>query len=182
MFALPPLPTWDTMHPLIIHFPIALLLVAPVFVVMGAIRSSSGKPFLMTALILMLLGTGATWIAVPTGEAAAKLAERTPQINVALEHHEELAETTRLLFTSLSLIFAVIVLGPRLLRKDLDRLPATALLTAFLLLYAAGALVLANTAHAGGRLVHQYGVHTLAFGAQASQAPAALSTSYGDDD
>ena len=28
MIDLPPVPTWDGLHPLIIHFPIALLLVA----------------------------------------------------------------------------------------------------------------------------------------------------------
>ena len=32
----PPVPSWDAMHPMVVHFPIALLLVAPLFVVMAA--------------------------------------------------------------------------------------------------------------------------------------------------
>jgi len=36
MLHFPPIPNWDALHPLIIHFPIALLLIAPIFVVVGA--------------------------------------------------------------------------------------------------------------------------------------------------
>ncbi len=36
MIDLPPLPTWDGIHPLVVHFPIALLLVAPLLVLLAA--------------------------------------------------------------------------------------------------------------------------------------------------
>src|SRR5512140_602898 len=97
LFSLPPLPTWDGLHPLVTHFPIALLLVAPLFLVLGLVRRSSGRPFLLAALLLMALGTIAIFVAVPTGEAAGRLAERTPLVSKALERHEELAETSRVL-------------------------------------------------------------------------------------
>ena len=32
MLQLPPMPTWDAMHPLLIHFPIVLLLISPLFI------------------------------------------------------------------------------------------------------------------------------------------------------
>ena len=35
MIEFPPIPSWDGLHPLIVHFPIALLLVAPLLVVLG---------------------------------------------------------------------------------------------------------------------------------------------------
>ncbi len=172
MFSLPPLPTWDGLHPLVTHFPIALLLVAPLLVVLGLVRRAWGAAFLRAALVLMALGTLAIYVAVPTGEAAGRLAERTPQINQLLEHHEELAEAARVLFTALTVIFGVIVFGPVVLKKELERRTSLAMYAAFLILYGAGAAVLTNTAHQGGQLVHVLGVHALSAspGAGAPQA------------
>ncbi len=160
MNGLPPLPSWDGLHPLIVHFPIALLLVAPLFVVLGvALRRS--RLFLWAALLLMAIGTTATFFAVSTGEAAGKLAERTPQINAVLEHHENLAEATRAVFTALTIVFAAIVAAPVVFRRLQGPAFRIVLPLAFLLLYGAGVVVLANTAHNGGRLVHELGVQAL---------------------
>jgi uncharacterized membrane protein len=169
----PPLPSWDGLHPLIIHFPIALLLVAPLLVVLGALAGKRGKGMLMAALILMVLGTAFSYVAVETGEAAAELADRTPQMAPVLAHHQKLAERTRLMFTVLTLLFAAITLGPALLKRDMKRPLALALYACFLALYAVGAITLANTAHNGGRLVHEFGVRALmpATPPAASEAP-----------
>ena len=161
MSYLPPIPTWDGLHPLIIHFPIVLLLVAPVFVILGALMPKSGRTMYLAALVLMVLGTTSALVAYGTGEAAGKLAERTPQINAALEHHEELAETTRLVFSILTVIFAGLLYVPKLLKFEMGRKTLAAAAIVFLFFYASGAVVLVNTAHQGGMLVHQYGVHAL---------------------
>ncbi len=161
MFELPPIPTLDGLHPLIVHFPIGLLLVAPVFVFLALVWRKYGRALMISALVLMLLGTAATYVSVSTGKAAGKLAERSPEVNVVLEHHEELAERTRLVFTVLTVVFAGLLGGPVVLRRELARGPAVALGVLFLAVYAAGALVLASTAHNGGRLVHELGVHAL---------------------
>ena len=59
MPTLPPIPSWQAIHPLIVHFPIVLLLIAPLFIVMGVVpRPARSFPFLLVALILMTLGTG----------------------------------------------------------------------------------------------------------------------------
>ncbi len=121
MTELPPLPSWDGLHPLVVHFPIALLLVAPLFILLG-LALSRGRPFLWAALLLMAIGTAGTFFAVSTGEAAGKLAERTPQINAVLEHHEHLAERTRAGFAALTVIFAVILLLPAVFRRKPGRL------------------------------------------------------------
>jgi len=79
MLQLPPIPSWDALHPLIIHFPIALLLIAPVFIIAGAVlQPAKGRAYLVAAMVLLLAGTAAIYVAIETGEAAGKLAERVP--------------------------------------------------------------------------------------------------------
>ena len=161
MSYLPPIPTWDGLHPLIIHFPIVLLLVAPLFVILGAIMPKSSRAMYLAALLLMVLGTLAAFVSYQTGEAAGKLAERTPEISAAIERHEELAETTRLLFSILTVIFAAMLYVPKLFKFEFGRKAQALAAIVFLFFYASGALVLVNTAHQGGMLVHQYGVRAL---------------------
>jgi uncharacterized membrane protein len=162
MFQFPPIPSWDALHPLIIHFPIVLLLVAPLFIIIGAVlQPSKGRPYHLAGLALMLLGTIAVFVAVGTGEAAGELAERTQGVSQVLETHETLAERTRVVFSVLSVIFAVLLFVPRLLKQAEKRLISTTLPLAFLVLYSAGALLLVNTAHNGGRLVHEFGVRAM---------------------
>jgi uncharacterized membrane protein len=161
MIQFPPIPAWDALHPLIVHFPIALLLVAPLFIAIGAaLRPENGRVYLVSALILMALGTSAIFLALETGEVAAKLTERTPEINAVLERHEQLAEATRVVFSVLTVIFATIVLLPSLVRRSSGWLAARALLLIFLVLYGAG-MLLVDTAHNGGRLVHELGVKAM---------------------
>jgi uncharacterized membrane protein len=159
MLTLPPLPNWQAIHPLIVHFPIALLLVAPLFMVIGTLRKPDRSfQFMLVALILMALGTVGTFIAASSGEAAGELSENLPQAKVVLERHQELAETTEIAFAALTLIFGSILFVPRLLKSQPSRATSTVLPLVFLLFYATGAIMLANTAHQGGRLVHELGV------------------------
>jgi uncharacterized membrane protein len=158
--ALPPIPSWTELHPLVIHFPIALLLVAPLFIVGGIlVNPQKGRPFLIAALVLMMLGTAGTFFAVATGEAAGEVAQRTAAVSTVLERHEDLAETTRIVFSVLTLIFAALLFLPRLLKREATMISARILPLAFLLFYSAGAVILVNTAHNGGRLVHELGIH-----------------------
>jgi len=159
---LPPVPNWTELHPLVIHFPIALLLVAPLFIVAGIVMNpQKGRPFLVTALALMILGTVGTVVAVLTGEAAAEVTHRSAGVSAVLERHQELAEITRDIFGLLSVIFAAILFVPRLLKRETTTAAARILPLAFLLFYGAGTVVLVNTAHNGGRLVHEFGVHSI---------------------
>lgn len=155
-----PFPTWDGLHPLIIHFPVALLLVAPLFVVLGLYRPPQWRLFSVAALILMVLGTAGAYLAVETGEAAAGLVDRTPQLTTAIQEHQAMAEDTRQVFTFLSVFFALLLAAPRFI-KALPPRRLAALYIFFLVLYLASCLVLARTAHLGGRLVHHFGVQAM---------------------
>jgi uncharacterized membrane protein len=158
---LPPIPSWDGLHPVIVHFPIALLLIAPILIVLGMIFYKNGRAFMISAFVLMLIGTIAAFIATATGEAAGELAERIPGVEGVLENHEELAETTLNIFTALTAIFGAIVFVPMIFKKEFGQKIVIPLSLAFLLFYGAGTVVLLNAAHEGGRLVHEFGVRSM---------------------
>ncbi len=166
MLPLPPNPGWEGLHPLVIHFPIALLLVAPAFVIIGMIFNRHARGFFLSGFFLVLLGTASAFVAVQTGKAAGELAERTPEISAVLERHEDLAETSVTVFSVLTIWYALLLFGPALLKKELPRKFYAAAYVIFLFIYAAGSAVLVNTAHNGGRLVHEYGVHSMMGDAQ----------------
>jgi len=162
MLQLPPIPEWDSLHVLIVHFPIALLLLSPIFIGISAvITPPRGRPYMTAALITLLLGTVSLFIAVSTGHAAGEFAERGGAVGHVLKTHEELAEETKIVFAGLSAILLGMYALPRFLRHDENRLSSTFLPSAFLALYTVGILFLMNTAHAGGRLVHEFGVHAI---------------------
>jgi uncharacterized membrane protein len=172
MINFPPIPSWDGLHPLIVHFPIALLLIAPLFVVVGALLPpDKGRAWFLAALVLMAIGTILSFVAVSTGKAAGELAERNEAVSAVLDRHEELAETTRIVFAALTVIFATIILAPAAMRRVPSRVTSSLLTLVFLLFYGAGGLLLVNTAHNGGRLVHELGVHAMV--AQSGGQPAA---------
>lgn len=203
---LPPLPSWDGLHPIIVHFPIALFLVVPLLILIGIFMPRRGRSFLTSAFILMLIGTIATWVAVSTGEQAGELAERMANVEAVLENHEELAETTRNVFTALTVIFGTILLVPLAFRKPANRETALVagnspegkpgifsfsraqkimipLCLGFLLFYSAGLILLVNTAHEGGRLVHEFGVRAvMSTTAQNTGGPPPAGKTDDDDD
>ncbi len=157
---LPPWPGWDGLHPLIIHFPIGLLMIAPLFVLLALLVRRHATGFSQAALVLLVLGTAATFVAVSTGKAAGELAEHNDAINAVISAHEELAETTRNVFAGLTIAYAAFVF---LSARGLLRRPAVATVAnlVFLVVLAGASLLVVNTAHQGGRLVHQFGVHAI---------------------
>lgn len=158
----PPIPTWDAMHPLIIHFPIVLLLLVPVFILIaGIMRPPKNAPYMTVSLLLLLLGTASLFFAASSGEESAELADRSGSVDSVIAMHEHLASRTEVLFCVLAALFVVLYAWPRVRKLPQSRLVSTVLPISFLLLYGVGIAYLVNTAHAGGRLVHEFGVHAL---------------------
>jgi uncharacterized membrane protein len=171
---MPLVPSWHGLHPLVVHFPIALLMVAPILVVVGLLGRKWERPFLAAALVVMALGTAGAWLAVASGDAAGQLADRLPGVAPLLERHEEMAETTRTLFTVLTLVFGAMVFGPWALKREPPRALRLGAHAALLAAYAGALVYLANTAHQGGRLVHEKGVHALVASGRQGPAGAAM--------
>ncbi len=61
MFKLPDIPQWDALHPLIVHFPVALLLTAPLFIVLGLFWKKYQQCLFILSFILLILGTAAVF-------------------------------------------------------------------------------------------------------------------------
>ncbi|HEY2468802.1 MAG TPA: DUF2231 domain-containing protein [Terracidiphilus sp.] len=153
-------PSWNYLHLLIIHFPIALLLLSPLFILISTVPvPPRNKPYMIAAIVILLLGTSGLFLAGLTGHAAAEGAEHGRAVNTVLQAHQGLASETQIVFAGLSVILLGIYVIPKALHCEENRLFATFLPLAFLALYAAGILFLANTAHAGVQLVHEFDVH-----------------------
>ncbi|MEZ6235512.1 MAG: DUF2231 domain-containing protein [Phycisphaerales bacterium] len=176
----PPLPPINGLHPIVVHFPIAILLIAPVFLVLAGASKRPGA-MAASALIMLVLGAAFTFLAAMTGEAAEDQAEGIAAARAVLERHEELGGIARFVFGGLALLYAGIVAFALWSKDRLKRPLWIATHAGFLLLHAGTCLLLANVAHDGGRLVHEFGVRApIAGGAP----PAAVdpATSHHDDD
>ncbi len=135
----------ESVHPLVVHFPIALLLTALLF---DALALALGRPGLhRVALWNLSLGTLGAGVAVWTGTQAAAIAKHSFEIHQVMELHRKLGIAT--------LILGIFVVGWRLFTRD--RLTTKARgLTLLIMLAMAGTLGLG--AHLGGRLVYAFGV------------------------
>lgn len=158
---MPPLPPPEGMHVLVVHFPIALLFVVPLFVLMAAFTGL--RSMIVSTLILMVLGVGAAFVATYTGEAAMNdmgefddLYDDDDRYEV-LEDHEEQAEYARNLFAGFTVIYAGIALLTTFYKPMAKIVPRVLINLVFIGLWMYPATELANAAHEGGRLVHQFG-------------------------
>jgi uncharacterized membrane protein len=155
---LPLIPSWQGVHPLITHFPIALLLLAPLFLVFAAYTQADKRStFLASALIVMVLGTGSMYVAYEAGKAAARVVERSGGIEAIVEHHQQLAGHARFSFTLATVLFGLCLLICRVSHVHPSELTAF-LPVGFVTLYGLGLFWLLNAAYNGERLVHEFGV------------------------
>ena len=169
----PPIPPWSGLHPPVVHLPIALLIVAPIFVLLSLAVPRLRQGFAASALMLMILGWLGASLAVLTGESAARFVQETPAISKVLHEHIKLAGITRAVFTLLIVLYGPFLAFPFYRDASFPRKLDLSLHAAFLAAYLGGMLLLANTADRGGHLVHVYGVHAVLAPSQSVEKPGA---------
>jgi len=158
---IPPIPPWEGAHPIVVHFPLALLMVAPILVVLSLLVPKLRRGIALSALAVMALGAAGASLAVATGEATAEVVTGTPEGKSSMgliSRHEESAETAQVLFLLLTAGYGALVIVPVVRKKEFPVKADLAVHGVYLLLYAAACLLLANVGHMGGRIVHEKGV------------------------
>ncbi len=156
---LPPLPPWEGAHVLIVHFPVGLLLVAPLFILLAMLLPRV-HGLALAAWLLLFVGTVAAWVAVASGHAAFEDVggDLSPAAIDLLHQHAHMGVNVRNMFTGLCLAYGLVLLIPRFIKRLVPVTFRIAGSLVILALYAFAALYLANTAQAGGTLVHTDGV------------------------
>lgn len=154
----PPIPPFNAIHPIVVHFPIALLMVVPLIIVCGLLCAPHRRGFIASALVLMLVGTSSLYLAMESGEAGEDALTLTEAQEDLIEEHEESAETTQVWFVALTVVLFLLVVVPPVLGRELKGGSLFVPYLVFLLAYGGGALSLMNTGHLGGMLVHKHGL------------------------
>jgi uncharacterized membrane protein len=160
MFSFPPFPPYEGLHPLVVHFPLGLLLVAWIPMLLCVIDNKRRGKWMHTALTLLVIGTLFTFAAVITGEATEKIiGTTTQQIHDAVHEHEETAESARNYFIVTTVLFCFAVIARKQLEASKKK-PALIVIAILVALgYTLGSLALINAGHQGGVLVHHHGIH-----------------------
>jgi len=154
-------------HPMLVHFPIALLIVGFLAELAGLLLR---KDWLArAALLLLVLGTLGAVSAVLTGQREEDRIVETPAIEHTLEEHEEAGEFT--------MWFFVVIAAARIFtawRKNLPKAVSWVVLVAWL----AGLGAITKTAWHGGHLVYKYGAGVSVVGSAGPTEPPGMK----DDD
>ena len=161
MAQLPMIPGWDGIHPLLIHFPLSLFFLAPVFVLFASLtKATTRRTFLISALTVMFLGITLTYAAFASGQAAAASVTRSEEVKTVVDRHQELAGLARSSLTAAILLFSLTLLLCTCFHLQPHELTGVLPLGS-VLLYALGLFWLINTAYHGERLVHEFGVGSI---------------------
>ena len=145
------MPTLAQLHPQVVHFAVALMLVGVLF----RLFSLSGRLRFTNhaAAGWNLMGTIATIVSVRSGDAAHGPVERIPGVRPMVVEHEEAAEWVEKIFIGLLIIEAT-ALGLSVKPKTQRFVRGAHLLAAVVGVW--GSVALVRTAHLGGKLVYDY--------------------------
>lgn len=138
----------EVWHPLSVHFPIALLLIATLFKFASLFVKT--KTWENAGSFLLYLGTVGAWISIFTGDMADGIVSRELCDPTVLKDHENAAWTLVWLFSVASLIDIIRITKIISLKPKLIKVVAV-------LLMLVGSGFLMYTGHLGAKLVYQQG-------------------------
>lgn len=148
------LPDWaPNIHPMIVHFPLVLLIFAALFDVAGLIL----KKFTWlekSALLLYLLGTIAAGVAFLSGRAASDGLDIPSKVISAVNNHADWAEITLWFFIIYTIVRLSFAFGFKLIPF------AKIIVFPLVLIGLTGIYFLYNTGDRGAKLVFGYGLGT----------------------
>jgi len=154
MSELPSLWRTELWHPMLVHFPIVLLLGAAVLRSLTPLLSENNASFFNRASRLCLvIGVITAWITVYTGSLADSIVVRELCDPTVLERHENGGYTIAVLFS----IAAVLDLGVIRFLPEQKQLVKKFTEWTVIVLLLAGSGYVAYTAHLGASLVYQQG-------------------------
>lgn len=156
-----PIPSmWRTelWHPLSVHFPIALLIFATLFMLASYFMPSRWKDkFSTTGFFMLVPGAILIWWAVYSGTLADSIVGRHVCDPTVLEDHERFAYVTAWLFSVAALLEVAIRLNSLMKSRRIKRIISIA----SLILLISGSVSMSYVGHLGAKLVYQQaaGVH-----------------------
>jgi uncharacterized membrane protein len=132
------------LHPLIVHFPIALLFVAGGFYMYALIKSS--ESIFSTGSLLHLIGSLSFIVAILTGQQAESAVTHTHEIHEIITQHE--------LLSYISIwVFALMYIWQMLRNKKFLQVEKLG----FVGLFVIALCVMGYSAHLGGKMVYEKG-------------------------
>ncbi|MDZ7725653.1 MAG: DUF2231 domain-containing protein [candidate division KSB1 bacterium] len=135
----------EVWHPMTVHFPIVLLIVATLF--KGIAVTFRKQTFAISGSVLLYLGVIGAWLAVYTGTLADAVVSRDICDPTVLSTHENNAWLATWLFTG--------AMGVDLLYSLVRRFRTRAVQALLLVVLVIGSGVLAYVGHLGAQLVYQ---------------------------
>lgn len=149
MDQLPDIWRTEVWHPLSVHFPIALLIMATIFKLIAFFIKR--ELWILGGTVLLLLGTIAAWVSIYTGDLADGIVSRSICDPTVLKEHENNAWIMAWIFTAASVLEISII--TRVLKKNLFRF-------FIIIITITGTVFLLFVGHSGASLVYQQGAGT----------------------
>lgn len=158
MESLPGMWRTELWHPLSVHFPIALLIFATLFILAARLVPFRWKErFSTTGLFMLIPGALLVWWAVYSGTLADSVVGRYMCDPTVLEDHERFAYITAYLFSGAALLEIAVRIRAFIHSAKIKRYLSILSLAVLL----AGAASMSYVGHLGAKLVYQQaaGVH-----------------------